>query len=205
LLKEATPVLNQRQRQRLTHTLLQLAETHWPQDRFYPLGIEFDEAFGQLVVRFIAEGKGFRVSLEECATLSRLIDEPLESIPELLALPYSLEVSSPGLFRALTTPREATFYAGQRVACWILDTHTPLLPDQVPLKDAEATAALPLQEATLLGMTLDEQGLPCWQVTSPTGEAVTLKVSDYPHLQLTLAPHVVWPSDEAPDDEEAKG
>ena len=45
------------------------------------------------------------VTLDECAEVSRLVDEALEASEELGEAPYTLEVSSPGVSRPLTLPR----------------------------------------------------------------------------------------------------
>ena len=196
-------MLNERQQHRLCQTLLSLAQTHWPADKYMPLALEFDEAYGQLVVRFIVEGRGFRVSLDECAKLSQSIETPLEAVPELMAQPYSLEVSSPGLFRAITTEREAAFYHGKPVACWVASTVAPVQPDQPRVPCPQATAKLPLQQGTLVGFRAIPPNTLTWQLTDEAGTTHTLSTADYPNLQVTLAPKVVWPQNEEADDHNA--
>ena len=55
------------------------------------------------------------VSLEDCATVSRAL-EPMLDAREDLSDRYVLEVSSPGVERPLTRPRDYTRFAGQEVA-----------------------------------------------------------------------------------------
>lgn len=57
-----------------------------------------------------------RVSLEDCADISEALGLMIDdSVKELKDFPYSLEVSSPGLFRKLESPREFRFYQGRRI------------------------------------------------------------------------------------------
>ncbi len=57
-----------------------------------------------------------RVTLEDCKDISEALGPMIdESVPELENFSYSLEVSSPGLFRSLSKPREFQFYKGRRI------------------------------------------------------------------------------------------
>lgn len=57
-----------------------------------------------------------RVTLDDCKDISEALDPMLdENIKELDNFSYTLEVSSPGLFRQLTKPREFQFYQGRRI------------------------------------------------------------------------------------------
>ncbi len=57
-----------------------------------------------------------RVTLEDCKDISDALGPMIdESVKVLEEFPYSLEVSSPGLFRSLTKPREFQFYKGRRI------------------------------------------------------------------------------------------
>lgn len=55
------------------------------------------------------------VSLDDCAAVSRAL-EPMLDAREDLSERYVLEVSSPGVERPLTKPRDYTRFAGQEVA-----------------------------------------------------------------------------------------
>ncbi len=86
----------------------------------------FAEALGLSLwdVRYEKEGAGWYlrifidkpggVNIDDCEALSRAVDAPLDEadpIPES----YTLEVSSPGIERALTRPEHFPPYIGQRV------------------------------------------------------------------------------------------
>ena len=73
-----------------------------------------------VTLRVFVYGEG-GVSLDKCATLSRLIGEVLEET-ELFESGYVLEVSSPGLDRPLTTARDFHFRAGETVKIRFADT-----------------------------------------------------------------------------------
>jgi ribosome maturation factor RimP len=56
------------------------------------------------------------VSIEDCVKVTRELDEPLESHPEVTDLfkgPYELEVSSPGIDRPLRKPSDFTRFEGE--------------------------------------------------------------------------------------------
>ncbi|MEM0951880.1 MAG: hypothetical protein AAGI66_07035 [Cyanobacteria bacterium P01_H01_bin.74] len=59
------------------------------------------------------------ITLDQCATVSQSIDEPIEQVMDQLPfakdIAYSLEVSSPGLFRALRKQRELPFFLGKPI------------------------------------------------------------------------------------------
>lgn len=57
-----------------------------------------------------------RICLDDCKDISEALGPMIdETITELQEFPYSLEVSSPGLFRQLAKPREFDFYRGRRI------------------------------------------------------------------------------------------
>ena len=85
-------------------------------DNHLVLAVDFEKEVGAWYLRVYIEShldKG--TSLETCAEISRKLDEPLEGVKALQNFPYSLEVSSPGLFRQLKTAREFEFYQGKNV------------------------------------------------------------------------------------------
>lgn len=57
------------------------------------------------------------IGIEDCATVSRIIDEPLDHLPEVEKLfhggAYELEVSSPGIERPLRQPKDFERFCGQ--------------------------------------------------------------------------------------------
>lgn len=83
--------------------------------RFYLLAVNFEKETGAWYLRLYIEGQNFAVSLSDCEQVSRLVDPLVEVMPQLMDLSYSLEVSSPGVFRPLRTPREFEFYQNRVV------------------------------------------------------------------------------------------
>ncbi|MCF8040778.1 MAG: ribosome maturation factor RimP [Desulfarculaceae bacterium] len=69
------------------------------------------ESAGQ-VLRLCVDRPQGGVSLTECTTLSRQVSDLLD-VEEPTEVPYSLEVSSPGLNRKLKDPREFDLFAGR--------------------------------------------------------------------------------------------
>lgn len=63
------------------------------------------------------------VSLDDCARVSKLLDEPLDSISELESLfkgPYELEVSSPGVDRPLRKERDFIRFKGREAKIQVI-------------------------------------------------------------------------------------
>jgi ribosome maturation factor RimP len=84
---------------------------------FFLIDTVFEKEFGQWYLRlYLERTNGERISLDDCALLSQKFDEPLERCQTLKDLSYTLEVSSPGLFRTLKTSRELQFYQGREVS-----------------------------------------------------------------------------------------
>ncbi|MBY0449155.1 MAG: hypothetical protein K2X01_00835 [Cyanobacteria bacterium] len=92
------------------------------EETFHPLAVQFERELGYWYLRlFIERGDG-HIALSDCEVISRFLDEPVDAqMVSLLAsfsikeLPYSFEVSSPGLFRELKTSRELEFFLGEPV------------------------------------------------------------------------------------------
>jgi ribosome maturation factor RimP len=86
-----------------------------------PLGyeivhIEVQNHRQKLLRVFIDRLDGAGVGVEDCARVSRALDEPLEQMTEIDALfkgAYELEVSSPGVDRPLRQPKDFTRFAGK--------------------------------------------------------------------------------------------
>jgi ribosome maturation factor RimP len=83
--------------------------------KFYLLAVRFEKEAGYWYLRIYVEGRDFAISLNDCEQISRELDPLMDDMPCLQDLAYSLEVSSPGLFRSLETQREFDFYRGQPV------------------------------------------------------------------------------------------
>lgn len=71
------------------------------------------------------------VSLDDCAKVSKLLDEPLDSIAELETLfkgPYELEVSSPGIDRPLSREKDFLRFKGHEAKIQVM---RPLTGDEL--------------------------------------------------------------------------
>ena len=77
---------------------------------------------GRLVLRLLVDRPG-GITLDECARLSREVGPHLE-VADLIPRRYVLEVSSPGVFRALKRPEDFERFRGERV-----EVHTAELVD----------------------------------------------------------------------------
>jgi ribosome maturation factor RimP len=75
---------------------------------------------------------GPSIGVEDCAKVSRALDEPLEQMPELESLfhssPYVLEVSSPGVDRPLRKTKDFVRFAGREVR---IHTFRPLTSEEI--------------------------------------------------------------------------
>jgi ribosome maturation factor RimP len=72
------------------------------------------------------------IGIEDCAVVSKTLDEPLEAIPEVAEIfgpaPYELEVSSPGVDRPLRREEDYLRFAGRRIR---LNTFRPLAAEEM--------------------------------------------------------------------------
>ena len=75
------------------------------------------------VLQILAEPKDGRVmSVEDCARVSRAVSAILD-VEDPISGAYSLEVSSPGIDRPLTRPKDFDRYAGHEAK---IETHEPI-------------------------------------------------------------------------------
>ncbi len=84
-------------------------------EKFYLLDVTLEKEAGFWYLRIYVEEKLQGIALSDCETISRLLDPMIDALPELQDLTYSLEVSSPGLFRPLRRQREFEFFLNQPV------------------------------------------------------------------------------------------
>lgn len=77
--------------------------------------VALEKEQGHWFLRVYAENPENSLSINDCEVISRAIDPLLEESPVLADFSYNLEVSSPGLFRQLKTPREFEYFKGQEV------------------------------------------------------------------------------------------
>jgi ribosome maturation factor RimP len=75
--------------------------------------LQFVHEHGSWVLRyFVDKEKG--ITLDDCAVLSEHLGRTLDAV-DLIAQAYSLEVSSPGIYRPLRKESDFRKYVGQRV------------------------------------------------------------------------------------------
>jgi ribosome maturation factor RimP len=84
-------------------------------ENYYLLDVTFEKEAGYWYLRIYVEGKTQPISLSECETISRSLDTLIDELSILKDLSFSLEISSPGLFRPLRRPREFEFFQGKSV------------------------------------------------------------------------------------------
>jgi ribosome maturation factor RimP len=95
------------------------------------------------------------IGIDDCALVSRTLDEPLETLPEVQSIfkgaTYELEVSSPGVDRPLRREKDFTRFAGRKIR---LNTFRPLTGEE--LENASYGEKNPRQknfQGELLGLT----------------------------------------------------
>jgi ribosome maturation factor RimP len=94
--------------------VFQAVERHL-ESRFYLLDVTLEKEAGYWALRIYVEETGGAISLSDCETISRSLEDMLDALPQLGDLSYNLEVSSPGLFRPLKRQREFDFFMGRPV------------------------------------------------------------------------------------------
>jgi ribosome maturation factor RimP len=118
---------------------------------------------GRGILRLFVDRTG-GISIEELARISRMVGGLLE-VHDVIPGAYTLEVSSPGLTRALKTPKDYQRYVGRLVrvttrAPWEgRQVHTGILQgledDQVSLKEGESVVCIPLSEIARARLDID--------------------------------------------------
>ena len=108
--------LTPRQCQRIAAALLPLVEPILAQHQATAVATEMVFEEGQYHLRlFVGRLDKQAIGLDECAALSLATDAVVNGMIELSTLNYCFEVSSPGLFRALHTPKELQYFVGKPV------------------------------------------------------------------------------------------
>jgi len=118
---------------------------------------------GRGILRLFVDRPG-GITLEEITRISRVVGDLLE-VHDLIPGSYTLEVSSPGLTRALKKPQDYQRYVGRLVR---VTTRTPwegsqvhcgilqgLQEDQVCLKEGENLLCIPLSEIARARLEID--------------------------------------------------
>jgi len=78
--------------------------------------VELANAPGQSVLRLYIDGEssGAGIGVDDCAKISRLMSDLLD-VEDVIPTAYTLEVSSPGVFRPLRKPEHFDRVLGERV------------------------------------------------------------------------------------------
>ena len=118
---------------------------------------------GRGILRLFVDRPG-GITIEELARINRIVGGLLE-VHDIIPGSYNLEVSSPGLTRALKTPEDYQRYAGRLVrvttrAPWEgRQVHSGILQglkdDQVCLKECEDVVCIPLSEVARARLDID--------------------------------------------------
>jgi ribosome maturation factor RimP len=122
---------------------------------------------GRGLLRLFVDRPG-GITLEEITRISRVVGDLLE-VHDLIPGSYTLEVSSPGLTRALKKPQDYQRYVGRlvrvttrapwegsQVHCGILQG---LQEDQVCLKEGESLLCIPLSEIARARLEIDMKNI----------------------------------------------
>lgn len=96
----------------LTREVLDTIESQVEALGYECIEVRFSAEGGRRILRVTVDADS-GIHLDECAAISRALGPVLDSIPEL-PQGYYLEVSSPGINRALTKPEHYRRFAGER-------------------------------------------------------------------------------------------
>jgi ribosome maturation factor RimP len=119
---------------------------------------------GRATLRLFVDRPGGDITLDEITRVSRVVGELLD-VHDLISSSYNLEVSSPGLTRALKKPQDYERYIGRLVR---LTTRGPwqgkqvhrgilkgLANEEVSLEEDQALVRIPLAEIAKARLDLD--------------------------------------------------
>ena len=82
--------------------------------------VEYQREPGGWVLRVLIDRQPDGVTIEDCTDISRQFGDVLE-VKDIIAFPYSLEVSSPGLNRPLKKPQDFATRIGETVSITTLE------------------------------------------------------------------------------------
>ena len=119
---------------------------------------------GRAILRLFVDRPGGGITLEEITRISRIVSGLLD-VHDVIPSSFTLEVSSPGLTRALKKPEDYQRYAGRLVrvttrAPWEgRQVHSGILQGledgQVSLKEGESVVSIPLSEIARARLDID--------------------------------------------------
>lgn len=92
----------------------QLAEPVVEGEGYELVDVEYGSDRGRAVLRLYIDSSMGSVNVEDCSHVSRIVGDLLD-VEDVVAGAYSLEVSSPGLFRPLTKPTHFDRAVGERI------------------------------------------------------------------------------------------
>lgn len=135
---------------------------------YFVVDVLFEKEDGVWVLKLFLDhpNEQVRVTIEDCQDISQALSPMLDdNIQELEGFPYALEVSSPGMFRELSKPREFNFYANRRVEITVKD-QPPFFAvlkgynsanscAEILVNDALEQLQLPLAEGTKITLSPD--------------------------------------------------
>jgi ribosome maturation factor RimP len=98
--------------QQIIERVHQLAEPIARDELLELVEVEFHPAGGRWLLRIYIDKEG-GVTVGDCERVSREVERLLD-VDEIIDQPYTLEVSSPGLTRALKTKKDFDRYKGKR-------------------------------------------------------------------------------------------
>ncbi|MBU6374674.1 MAG: ribosome maturation factor RimP [Bdellovibrionales bacterium] len=105
----------------------------------------------QMILRLFIDKPG-GIGIEDCALVSKALDQPLEQLPEVTELfksgAYELEVSSPGVDRPLRKEQDFMRFKGRRIR---LNTFRPLAAEEL---ENNSYASLNPRQKNFLGELL---------------------------------------------------
>jgi len=188
----AKPIqLTAEQIQNIETTVFSAVEPQVP-DNYYLLDVAFEKEAGYWYLRIYVEGKAQAISLSECETISRSLDTLIDELAILNDLTFSLEISSPGLFRPLRRPREFEFFLGK-----------PVRVEERPPATKGKKAVIPIktkpQDGLLQGFNPENSLL---TLKNPQTQEIFEVVLDDTKM-VCLNPAIQFPDEELASEEEA--
>jgi ribosome maturation factor RimP len=131
------------------------------------------------------------ISLDDCERISRALDPLIDEWPGLEDLSFSLEVSSPGLFRPLSAQREFDFYRGRPVRIEARPSDAEKAQAKKQLKKQAFVAPKVLHEGILQGFDSNQNKLTLKKTTSDELLEVPLTAD----VAVVLNPEIRLPDD----------